>query len=240
MTTQEAFEQFYTELAVLYDHTEAQLVALYVFQDVFQMKHQDIGKDFSQESVKKLMVIQDRLLAHEPWQHVVGFADFFGMKFHVSRDVLIPRPETEGLIALVLASLQKGQSVLDIGTGSGCIPIILKKEFPESVITSADISPQALAIARDNANTHDVDIDLREIDILDQDSWKTFEGKQFDIIVSNPPYVLENEKKSLETRVVDFDPALALFVPEKDPLIFYKAIADFATQFLSHEGMIFF
>jgi len=240
MTTQKVFEQLYMEIAALYSHTEAQLISRYVFQDVFQMTHHDINKEFSQENSEKLMSIQERLLNHEPWQHVVGLVDFYGMKFHVSPDVLIPRPETEELVALVLESLLPQQSVLDIGTGSGCIPIVLKKEAPDSNITSLDISPDALAMARKNAEKHHVDIDFKELDIRDQDLWKIFKDQKFDVVVSNPPYVLESEKSNMDAHVADFDPALALFVPDQDPLLFYKTISEFALQFLADGGHLFF
>ena len=177
-----------------------------------------------------------RLLLNEPVQYIFGEEEFYGLTFKVSPSVLIPRPETEELVQLIINENPSANSILDIGTGSGCIPISLKKHLPKAEVHAIDISEAALAIAKENAQNLDTDISFYQIDILSKPQLKN----KFDIIVSNPPYVTEHEKTLMQHNVLDFEPHLALFVPNKEALKFYIAIADFALLHLSVSGKIYF
>lgn len=178
-----------------------------------------------------------------PLQYVLGTAEFYGLTFKVNPSVLIPRPETEELVAWIIDTIKqsglKTGSILDIGTGSGCIPIALKKHLPTFNVTSIDISADALQTARENAELNKVEVDFVNADILQSETSNSITGP-FDIIVSNPPYVTLDDKKQMHVNVVDFEPHTALFVPEDDPLIFYRHIADFANQHLKPGGKLFF
>jgi len=178
-----------------------------------------------------------------PLQYVLGTAEFYGLTFKVNPSVLIPRPETEELVAWIIDTVKqsglKAGCILDIGTGSGCIPIALKKHLPAFEVTSIDISADALKTARENAELNQVDVNLVNADILQPDTSNLINGP-FDIIVSNPPYVTLDDKKQMHTNVVNFEPHMALFVPEDDPLVFYRHIANFATQHLKPSGRLFF
>ena len=179
----------------------------------------------------------DRLLQGEPVQYVFEHALWLGLDLRVTPATLIPRPETAELVSLCEAQNRKPGSlrVLDIGTGSGCIAIALKKDRPEWQVCACDISTDALAVARENAERNQVNVHFFRCDILNDQP-----KGSFDLIVSNPPYVCENEKSSMESRVLDHEPASALFVPDGDPLLFYERIADVAQQVLSANGWLFF
>lgn len=177
--------------------------------------------------------------AGEPVQYAVGSALFMGMRLAVTEDVLIPRFETEGLVDAVvdLAAGRSDLRVLDIGTGSGCIAIALARALPFSRVTAVDISPAALKVAQANANALKVKVDFEERDAL---TMKAASGETYDFIVSNPPYVMESEKAEMDRRVFGFEPAGALFVPDSDPLRFYRAISAFAAETLAPEGWLCF
>lgn len=239
MTAKTAFEQLYNALLSIYDNREAHTISTYIFEDVFKIFNPQSEKILSELQVTQLNEIQNRLLNYEPWQHVVGFADFYGSKFHVSPDVLVPRSETEELVQLILDNVKPMQTILDIGTGSGCIPISIKKKYEHLTVFGLDISEAALKIARQNAALNQVEINWRQADILNSNEWSRV-GGQFDIIVSNPPYVLESDKSKMHRNVLDFDPELALFVADETPLLFYNAIADFALQYLKPNGQLYF
>ncbi|CAI8401525.1 MAG: Release factor glutamine methyltransferase [Polaribacter sejongensis] len=184
-----------------------------------------------------------RLQKEEPIQYILGETEFYGLPFIVNKNTLIPRPETEELVEWILLEIAKIQgcitptlSVLDIGTGTGCIPISLAKNLTDVKITAIDISPEALKVAKQNATLNNVEITFLEMDIL-----KTHQlEKQYDIIVSNPPYVRELEKAEIKNNVLQNEPHLALFVEDHTPLIFYAKIADLAKQCLTKEGILFF
>ncbi len=188
---------------------------------------------------KTLEEVLEKLLQHIPVQHITGYAWFYNLKFRVNEHVLIPRPETEELVHEVISYLKKcgAKKVIDIGTGSGCIPISIKKNIPAAAITSVDISESALAVAKENAATNDVDVEFMQVNFLDEN--ETAGLPQFDIIVSNPPYIPEEEKKTMDKNVLLNEPHLALFVPQDDPLIFYKKIHAFAKDHLTDNGSIF-
>ena len=179
------------------------------------------------------------LKKHRPIQHIIGYTDFCDCRIKVTPDVLIPRPETEEMVK----SLTSGPSpagevyrILDLCTGSGCIAIALKKAFPRAEVTAVDVSPKALAIAQENAQFNDVDITFVQADILAPHF--SLLTSRFSLIISNPPYVMERERAQMAANVLDYDPALALFVPDDDPLRFYKAIAEIAKRHLSPRGML--
>ena len=240
MTAKTAFQQLYNALLSIYDNREAHTISTYIFEDIFKIFNVQSEKTLSEPQVTELNEIQNPLLNYEPWQHVVGFADFYGSKFHVSPDVLIPRPETEELVQLILQNVKPLQTILDIGTGSGCIPISIKKKYEHLTVFGLDVSEAALEIARKNAALNQVEINWRQADILNPNEWSRVGGQQFDIIVSNPPYVLESDKSKMHRNVLDFDPELALFVADETPLLFYDAIANFALQYLKPNGTLYF
>lgn len=187
-----------------------------------------------QQEIEKIIC---RLKNHEPIQYITGETEFFGLPLLVDKNVLIPRPETEELVELVLnENSQERLSVLDIGTGSGAIAIALKKERPAFAVTAWDISPEALAVARKNAERCQTDVRFEQVDVLGGYP----NDRQFDIIVSNPPYVLESEKADMEQNVLSYEPHAALFVPDSQALLFYEQIATIASNILKANGKLYF
>ena len=183
--------------------------------------------------------IVNRLLTHEPIQYILGEAYFYGLKFSVSPDVLIPRAETEELVDWIISEEKDPyKRLLDIGTGSGCIPISIDKNSATEQIEGWDISEEALKLARYNAERNSSKVQFSRHDIFDTTS--VSESPKWDVIVSNPPYVLMEESALMEKNVTDFEPHLALFVPDNDPLIFYRAIAQFAAVHLQPHGSLYF
>jgi release factor glutamine methyltransferase len=236
MTALTAREQLIESLIPRYGEGEAKALARIVFEDVF-----DRGRAFDSE---RFEAIQTRLLAGEPLQYVLGMADFWGLKFKVSPAVLIPRQETEALVAWVLDHLKSSTlgtiSLLDIGLGSGCIGITLKKKMPAIRLFGLEKSPEAFAIAAENAdrilgpNTHKFILG----DILNPADWAQFAA--LDVVVSNPPYIPHREKTLMPDHVLAHEPALALFVDDPDPLLFYRVIADFCSKKLRPGAALFF
>lgn len=195
---------------------------------------------FMQEKIKE---VTDRLLKHEPIQYIFGVADFYGMRLKVTSDTLVPRPETAELVDLIVSQNQrKDLRVLDLGTGTGCIAIALSRNLPFARVTAADISEGALATARANAAALHADVNFLHADMLTlPEAPDTFGDAPFDIIVSNPPYVAESEKKDMEPNVLAYEPAGALFVPDSDPLRFYRAILRYAASGgLADGGKVYF
>lgn len=194
------------------------------------------------EKAVALSVLQ-RLRLHEPIQHILGEAEFYGLSFVVNKNVLIPRPETEELVEHIFIKLKdnKELSILDIGTGSGAIAIALASKLPQAKIVAYDISEEALLVAKENAKRNNVAIQFEQCDILQSDLLtKSSLIKKFDAIVSNPPYILESEKKEMQPNVLDYDPSIALFVSDEDPLIFYRTIAKYALSWLKPQARLFF
>ncbi|MDE6090946.1 MAG: peptide chain release factor N(5)-glutamine methyltransferase [Duncaniella sp.] len=194
-------------------------------------------KEVSDFTIERVNEAVDRLVAGEPVQYIYGDTYWYGMQLKVTPNVLIPRPETEELVDLIVKdNPQSDLHVLDVCTGSGCIAVALAKtlKFPE--VSAIDISEAALKIASENASIQKVKIDLRKTDALALPDLKD----EYDIIVSNPPYVMESEKKGMDKNVLDHEPHIALFVPDSDPLKFYTAIADFAINALKDNGRIYF
>ena len=178
----------------------------------------------------------ERLKKQEPIQYILGYSDFCGLRFKVTPATLIPRPETSELVEWITSEATGNGSILDIGTGSGCIAVSLAHKLPQSEVTAWDISLDALAVATENSKANGCDVEFEEVDIL---AYKPT-GEQFDIIVSNPPYIKENEKAAMHSNVLDWEPHTALFVPDSDPLLFYRTIAEKGMQILKPGGSLYF
>ncbi|MDL2221554.1 peptide chain release factor N(5)-glutamine methyltransferase [Parabacteroides sp. OttesenSCG-928-N08] len=200
----------------------------------------DKDSEISPTEREKIMAILERLLRHEPIQYILGETEFYGLPFAVTPDVLIPRPETEELVELVVREERgKSATLLDLGTGSGCIAIALKQYLPTMRVVAIDLSDGALQVARQNAERNKVIVDFRRADILSPTSLDEVIDEQPDIIVSNPPYVFESEKQEMSRHVLEYEPAGALFVPDDDPLLYYRAIARFGHRRMSSQGKLY-
>ncbi|MBI9037395.1 MAG: peptide chain release factor N(5)-glutamine methyltransferase [Bacteroidales bacterium] len=216
-----------------------------LFEHYFKFSKIDIilnpEKTISESGLLKIHFAVKNLINHKPIQYITGKTNFFGFDFVVNPSVLIPRPETEELVQFILEVI-KGKNhvlkILDIGTGSGCIAITLKKLHSNSEISAIDFSTNALEVAKLNATKNEAEIDFVLSDILNFNSWESF-GK-YDIIVSNPPYIRESEKTMMKKNVLDFEPKEALFVSDENPLIFYDKITKFAKSHLNKDGLLFF
>lgn len=235
-----SFEALCQKLNSYYEPREAGNIARLLFESV-GIKGQALNKAvLSEEAQIALDQAAERLLKGEPIQYILGQADFYGYVFRVNPAVLIPRPETEELIyrALSIAATLKDPmlKVLDIGTGSGCIPITLKKEAPTLSITAIEVSPEALVVAKKNAKELEADIQFLQLDFTDNGTWSKLE--QYHLIVSNPPYIPWKEKALVGANVLGQEPNLALFVEDKEPLLFYRLIAEFADTHLIKGGAI--
>lgn len=178
----------------------------------------------------------ERLKKQEPIQYILGYCDFCGLRFKVTPATLIPRPETSELVEWIASEATGNESILDIGTGSGCIAISLAQKLPQSKVTAWDISTDALAVATENSKANGCAVAFEEVDILAYEP----AGEQFDIIVSNPPYIRELEKSGMEANVLDWEPHTALFVPDSDPLLFYRTIAEKSLAMLRSGGKLYF
>lgn len=220
---------------------ELQSRILILLEDRLKISRADVitGKelDLTEDQTKLLEADIQKLNRNIPIQHVVGKAHFYGRDFLVNENVLIPRPETEELVHLIISENKNSQSwILDIGTGSGCIPISLKLEMPDSQVVSIDKSSKAIEVAKQNATSLNAEVEFIEKDIFDQPPLK----QKFDILVSNPPYIPVSEKEQMQKEVTDNEPEMALFVDDDDPLIFYKAIAAYSMNILKDSGKIYF
>lgn len=198
-----------------------------------------LGKDIilSVKEEQELESILARLHNFEPIQYILGEARFLGRTFRVTPGVLIPRPETEELVEMMLKELSPVSRVLDVGTGSGCIAISLAKELPESQVTAWDVSGEALSIAAANSKALQASVRFEQRDVL---TYEPCVVDCYDVIVSNPPYVIEAEKQEMEHNVLDWEPSLALFVPDTDPLRFYRRIAVLGLEMLTSGGKLYF
>lgn len=198
-------------------------------------------KELSGKEKEEIYNIVERLTKYEPIQYIFGKTDFYGFEFQVNPSVLIPRPETEELVEMIVREyLGKDVTILDIGTGSGCIAITLKKLLKDADVSAIDISPEALKVAERNAMNNRVSVFFYERNILEPFRTGDSLEEDFDVIVSNPPYVMEKEKAEMEKNVLDYEPQLALFVSDNDPLIYYRNIARFAEQKLKKKGYLYF
>lgn len=235
-------ERIRRQLLPVYDGREAQWIIRIIFEHLLHYTPIDmaIRRD---EPVPDFILpqadaITARLLDHEPIQYIIGDARFCGLTLKVNRSVLIPRPETEELVDIIAKQWERvpDTTVLDLGTGSGCIAIALARALRFPAITAVDISADALAVAKENAAVLHTRINMVQADILDLPQ----EHDRWDIIVSNPPYIAESERPTMEANVVDYEPAEALFVPDTDPLRFYTTIARYAATALTSRGALYF
>ena len=248
------YQQLWHQLTPLYAVEEAQAITRLVLETTFGFSLTDLvcGKvsELSADNETKLHEIWQRLEAGEPVQYVLGKADFYGRSFRVAPGVLIPRPETEGLCRLVLDGLPTGTHVLDIGTGSGCIAITVALEATQAQVEAWDISEEALRQAHDNALRLDAQVLFRQKDVLAEaredmlaEARKEEESEEvslYDCIVSNPPYIADKERTTMAHNVLDYEPSTALFVPDDDPLRFYRAIAELGLRRLRPGGRLCF
>ena len=242
------FKLFFNEaLSAIYPKTEIDSFFFILMEEKLKLQRIDtvLKPDFliTEKNLIDLKNIVKRLQKEEPIQYILGSTEFYGLPFLVNENTLIPRTETEELIAWVIDEIKvlannkiTELSILDIGTGTGCIPISLAKNLTSLNISAIDISTEALLIAKQNAILNKVTIEFIELDILNAESLP----QEYDIIISNPPYVRELEKKEIKNNVLENEPHLALFVADENPLIFYNKIADLAKQQLSKNGMLFF
>ncbi len=255
MKIKELKKYFVDSISELYPSEEVQS-----FFNLLAEKHLEMSRieivlnsdtSISEAKITKFNKAIQRLKNFEPIQYIIGETEFYGLPFKVDKNVLIPRPETEELVSWVLESVSvisdiersrnELSSILDIGTGSGCIPISIASKLPKPNITALDISKKALEVAKQNAKLNKVNINFIEADILNDKAWNLeFKNLEFDVIVSNPPYVRELEKEQMKPNVIDHEPATALFVKDEDPLLFYRKIAIFCQQYLKEKGTLFF
>ena len=249
------YEELWHRLTPIYDTSEAKAIVRWVLDVRFGLSMTDIlcGKvtELSSNDQTELEKITVRLEKAEPVQYVLGTADFCGRQFHVASGVLIPRPETAELCEWIIESEKRKKScekcsLLDIGTGSGCIAITLALEMPEAKVSAWDISDEALRIAQDNAQALGANISFEHQDILDSSlftfhsSLFTFHSSLYNIIVSNPPYIQPSERDGMDKNVLDYEPETALFAPEDNPIIFYQRIGDYAIRSLMPGGLLYF
>ena len=202
-----------------------------------------LNNELTHEEQSSFYQAADRLRNHEPIQYILGETEFFGMPITVNKQVLIPRPETEELVSWIIEDVDKNEAtILDIGTGSGCIAISLAKKLNNAVVSAIDISTRAIEVAKKNTLINNVNIEFSRVDVLnfeaDLDLHHKWESK-FDIIVSNPPYVRMQEKKLMKLNVIDHEPDIALFVEDDDPLLFYRKISQLSKQYLRHNGTLY-
>ena len=251
ITIKDVFED-YKQLNNIYDSTETEALTLLVISEICKLSKASIKafpeRELSTEQSEELKAILIRLQTGEPVQYILGETEFYGLPFKVNPSVLIPRPETEELVEWILEtcgglfaenSEHFTGSILDIGTGSGCIAVSLKKNLPNALVSAVDISESALQTAKHNAGLNKTDIHFIHNDILNWQA-QTANFDLYNLIVSNPPYVTLLDKKQMHTNVTDHEPHSALFVPEDDPLLFYHTIADFALAKLPANGLLFF
>lgn len=228
------FEQLTATLSQLYPPREAQTIANWFWEDAFGLPKQQA---LPAKEALALQSYLQRLAAHEPWQYVLGEADFYGLKWKVSPAVLIPRPETEELVHWVAEEIPNtGGRLLDIGTGSGCIAVMLQRLLPNWAVKGIDISPAALQIARSNAERYAPSLQLQQVDFLEQPHQV---AQPWDCMVSNPPYIPQEERTLMRRNVLDYEPQEALFVPNAQPLLFYRAICAYAQKHLAPTGRIY-
>jgi release factor glutamine methyltransferase len=252
MTVQEATYYLLNKLQSMYAAGEASQITDWIMEAVTgaakteRMMYKNTRLSNTEE--ERVINCTERLLKNEPVQYVLNEAWFFGMRFYVDNNVLIPRPETEELVEWIIMDAKEKKtvagevsskiSVLDIGTGSGCIAVSVKKKLSEAAVWACDISNEALAIAQKNATILRTEINFLKADILDQSCWEQLPN--FDIIVSNPPYIPNRDKENMAANVLKHEPHLALFVPDDDALKFYKAITLFSKEKLKKDGLLYF
>lgn len=230
------------QLAPVYSPRELQQVVFELFEHFGFTRVQVIAypdAKLSETDYEQLQLMLKRLADGEPLQYVIGTEWFMDMPFSVCRDVLIPRPETEELVRLIVDRCKRpSPRIVDVGTGSGCIAVSLAKLIDGAQVTAVDVSASAIEVARHNAEQNGAQVEFVCQSIFDDN--QPFAPSSLDIVVSNPPYVTETDKNQMSRNVLDFEPHLALFVPDSDPLLFYRRIAELTQQWLKSGGMLFF
>jgi len=230
-----------SSLIEIYPDTEVRGIERILVQDLLCFSMTDVlingDRELNDEQSEKIASAIARMKSGEPVQHIIGKAHFYGRDFKVTNETLIPRQETEELVDLIIKEAGEGETVLDIGTGTGCIPITLAKELVKAKVMSCDISKGALAVANENARLHKGEVEFRELDFLSEDKNSL---PNYSIIVSNPPYIRISEKSMMHKNVLDFEPDTALFVDDADPLLFYREITAFASNHLDEGGKLYF
>lgn len=244
MTIQEATYYLLNKLRTIYTDGEANEITDRVMEKLTgSMKAERMlykNESITSQEEVNLNEYTERLLKHEPVQYVLNECWFYGLKFYVDKNVLIPRPETEELVDWIIRNLKFPFSelkILDIGTGSGCIAIALKRKLRKADVWVCDISEEALNVAKQNATDLQAEINFRKLDFLNEEQRNNLPS--FDIIVSNPPYVPVKDKATMQANVLNYEPHTALFVPDNDALVFYSAIADFAKAHLNKNGTLY-
>ena len=250
MTTAQAYIDFKNKLQTIYSDREADNISDWVFENVTGLKkwerRANPNNELTEINSNQLEKYLLELLQHKPVQYVLNEAWFYKMKFFVNENVLIPRPETEELVEWIVMDLRSAMfdlhgknniHIIDIGTGSGCIPVSLKKELPEANITAIDVSEKALTVAKKNADELNAEVHFLQMDFLNESEWESL--PQYDIIISNPPYIPVKEKEILAKNVTDFEPGIALFVEDNNPFIFYEKIAAFSKTHLKENDRIY-
>lgn len=244
MTINQIIKYVNENLVSIYPHQEIRNFIMLIFENTLSFSAVDLVLKgdlvIDKTSEEQIILITERLKKQEPVQYILETTEFYGLRFKVDKNVLIPRPETEELVDLILnkENIVLDQKILDIGTGSGCIAVSLAKHTKANVC-ALDISEAALSVARYNSKLNNCKINFLRVDILSFDINIVSELPKFDYIVSNPPYVRHSEKQYMRTNVLDYEPDLALFVDDKNPLIYYEAIAKFAKNFLTQKGKLY-
>jgi release factor glutamine methyltransferase len=244
MTFKAIKSSFHTHLSSFFDEEEIDQFFYLVLEKYHQLKRVDLALqpdlNVSSTELEQWNLVLEQLKTQKPIQYILGEAFFCDLVFKVNEHTLIPRPETEELVYWILEEIKKqnkfNSTIVDIGTGTGCIPISLKKNLPESTVFGIDISEEVIKVANENAKSNDVEVYFVQKNILETSDLQN----QFDVIVSNPPYVRQLEKAEIHTNVLAFEPHLALFVSDDDPLIFYRKIAELALKHLKPAGLLFF
>lgn len=237
MGLREVYKQYVSDLSSLYPESEARALVLWIFEAYLSVSRKDVLANLPLKKIPAALgAAMGKLMAGEPVQYVLGKAPFYGRQFNVGPGILIPRNETEELVQLVLNNHKGKMRVLDLGTGSGCIAITLALEWLEAEVEAIDISDQALKWAKVNAAELNASLSFAKANILAE----VLDLGKWDIMVSNPPYVLENERSLMHPNVLNHEPSLALFVPDNKPLQFYKAIVFHAKKHLNPNGYLYF
>ena len=241
----DVFSFYLSVLEDKYESSESKSFLYILFEHYFKFSKLDFVKEpdyrLSESELLKIHFSVKELLKNKPIQHIIGSVNFCGFVFKVSPDVLIPRPETEELVELIVEDckdLDQKISILDIGTGSGCIAISLSKKIVDSHVQAIDVSEEALKVASENSKINQANAEFTKLDVLNESEIMTL--PQFDIIVSNPPYIRNSEKSLMQKNVLDYDPEKALFVSDDNPLIFYKTIAELGLAHLNKNGRLYF
>jgi len=242
MTVKEVSQLVSQELSPLYPETEIGSFVFLMFNHLMNFQRFDLhlkeAFEISDHITVQIYDIIEQLKQHKPIQYILGTTEFYGLVLHVDESVLIPRPETEELVEWIISDFGNFKpKIIDIGSGSGCIPIALAKNIPGSEVFGADISEKAIVTSTKNASKNNVAVHFLELNILSEE---LSDLGQFNVIVSNPPYVTIEQKENMEANVIEYEPHVALFVPKTDPLVFYKAICRFARKQLRPNGALYF